>query len=436
LRLVIRTFEIAYEFIRLAPRRPIAVPCSFFEPPGSIAVSVFSAPPAPTHRVRIGGTEVTLLGTAHVSRQSVEDVRAALASENYDAVAVELCQPRYQHLTGDHDWRELDLLQVIRSGRAGLVAAQLALSAYQKRLADQLGVEPGGEMRAAIDGAQAKGLPLWLIDRNIGITMKRLVRSVPWYQRSLLFTGILGTFLTRGRIEEQEIERLKEGDLLESSLTEFAEKSPRLYRTLIEERDRYMAARLRERVTESRPQRVLAVVGAGHLKGLSERLAENSDPAAECQALETVPPPGRFIHILPWLIVAIILAGFAIGFARGPELGWRLVAEWVLINGTLTAIGAVLARAHPLTIVTAFFASPLTSLNPTIGAGMVTAAVQTVLRPPHMSDFDTVREAITTLRGWWANRVARILLVFVLCTVGSASATYIAGFRIFQHLAG
>jgi pheromone shutdown-related protein TraB len=384
----------------------------------------------------VGDTEVTLLGTAHVSRQSAEDVAAAVASGDYDAIAVELCEPRYKHLVNEHDWRELDLLQVIRSGRAGLVAAQLALSAYQKRLADQLGVEPGAEMKAAVEGARERRLPLWLVDRNIGVTMRRVVRAVPWWQRWSLMSGLLTTFLSRGQIEERQIESLKEGDLLEATFTEFAEQSPKLYESLVAERDRYMAARLHEQIAAERPKRVLVVIGAGHLQGLAEQLKSASDPAATRAALDTVPPPTRLRRALPWVVVGIILFGFTLGFLRGPELGWRLVAEWVLINGTLSALGAIIALAHPLAVVTAFVAAPLTSLNPTIGAGMVVAAVQTALAPPHMNEFDSVRDEITHLKGWWTNRVARILLVFVLCTLGSASATYIAGFRIFEQLTG
>jgi pheromone shutdown-related protein TraB len=393
-------------------------------------------PLPPTSTVRVGDTEVTLLGTAHVSHQSAEDVRTAIETGNYDVVAVELCQPRYDGLTGKQDWRELDLLQVIRSGRTGLVAAQLALSAYQKRLADQLGIEPGAEMRAAIDGAAAHALPLWLIDRNVGVTLKRIVRSVPWYHRWTLLTGLVATFLTRADVRAEDIESLKQGDMLEHTFTEFAEKSPRLYEALIAERDRYMAARLRELLAGARPARVLAVIGAGHLRGVTEQLGSDSDPFSERAVLEVIPPPGRVLRILPWAVVAIILTGFALGFARSPELGLRLVTEWVIINGSLTAIGALLARAHPVTVITALLAAPLTSLNPTIGAGMVTAAVQTTVSPPHMSDFDSVREQITQLKGWWTNRVARILLVFVFCTIGSASGTYIAGFRIFEQLVG
>jgi pheromone shutdown-related protein TraB len=385
--------------------------------------------------VRVDGCDVTLLGTAHVSRRSEDDVRQALDSDAFDAAAVELCTPRLERLTGADDWREFDLLRIVRSGRAGMVAAQLALSAYQKRLADQLGVEPGGEMKAAVEAARARELPLWLIDRNIGVTLRRLVRSVPWYQRWFLVTGILATFLSRSDLEESDIERLKEGDILESTFTEFAERSPALYRVLIAERDRYMAATLRERIQATTPARVLAVVGAGHVDGIARHLADIDEPEAVRAELDRLPPRGRLLRVLPWVVVGVILAGFALGFARSPQFGLRLVGEWVLINGTLTAIGAILARAHPLTVVTGFVAAPLTSLNPTIGAGMVTGAVEALLRRPRVSDFDHLREEIGQPRRWWRNRVTRILLVFLFCTAGSAAATYIGGARILEQLA-
>jgi len=402
--------------------------------PVAEATPTESAPPRRV--VEVDGSRVTLLGTAHVSHESVEDVRRELRDGDYDAVAVELCQPRYARLTGTDDWRDIDLFRIIRSGRMGMVAAQLALSAYQKRLAEQIGIEPGAEMRAAVEGAAGQGRPVWLIDRNIGVTLKRLVRRVPWYQRWPLMMGILSTAMSRGEVETDDIEQLKEGDILESTFSEFAERSPRLYDTVVTERDRYMAASLREQITRERPTHVLAVIGAGHLRGLAERLAgpPGTPPAEERAVLDRLPPPGRMLRILPWVVVAIILAGFAIGFTRGQDIGWRLVGDWVVINGTLTAVGAVLARAHPLTVVTAFVAAPLTSLNPTIGAGMVTAAIQTAIRPPLMRDFDELRERITEIRYWWSNRLTRVLLVFVFCTAGSAAATYIAGFRIFGQL--
>ncbi|MEX2576307.1 MAG: TraB/GumN family protein, partial [Halofilum sp. (in: g-proteobacteria)] len=370
---------------------------------------------APGRSVMVDGTEVVLLGTAHVSQQSAEDVRQALDESEHEAVAVELCEPRYQRLIGTDDWHDVDLFRIVRSGRAGMVAAQLALSAYQKRLADQLGVEVGGEMRAAVEAAEGRALPVWLIDRNIGVTLRRVVRAVPWYQRWTLLSGLLASLVARPQFDEESIEELKQKDILESTFTEFARQSPALYEVLISERDRYMAARLREELAARPAKRVLAVVGAGHVSGIAEQLerSPSEDPTREREALDIIPPRGKLIRVLPWLVVAVIISGFAIGFSRNPELGWRLVSEWVVINGGLAALGTAIARGHPLTIATAFVAAPLTSLNPTIGTGMVTGAVETFLRRPRAGDFETLREQLARPRDWWSNRVTRILLVFV-----------------------
>jgi len=396
-----------------------------------------ASPAGPMETVQLNGSRITLLGTAHVSRASVEEVRSQIESGAYDAVAVELCASRYRSLTQADDWEQTDLFRIIREGRAGMLASHLALSAYQQRLAEQLGVDPGAEMRAAIESTRDRDLPLWCIDREVGITLKRLLWGVPWLQRFALMGGILTSFLSRERVSEDEIERLKEGDMLESTFGEFADHSPKLFEHLVGERDRYMVARLRQE-TEDRPgQNVLVVIGAGHLNGMVEALRRESDgpdPAAEIAELDRIPPKKRWLRAIPWLVVAAVVVGFVLGFQRSPELGMRLVSEWVLINGALSALGAALAAAHPLTVIGAFVAAPLTSLNPTVGAGMVVAAIETGLRKPRVGDFTGLRRQVTHLRGWWKNRVARILLVFVLSTIGSAAGTYIAGFRIIEKL--
>ncbi len=385
-----------------------------------------------------GDRRITLLGTAHVSRASADKVHQLLASGEYDAVAVELCPSRHNAILNPDSLAQMDLFQVIRQGKVPMVTASLALGAYQQRLAEQFGIEPGAEMRAAVEIAQRDGLPVLLIDREIGTTLKRIYRNVPWWKRFYLFSGLLASLVSSEKVTEEEIERLKEGDILETTFAQFADQEKELFEPLIDERDRYMAARLLEAVENTEHRHILAVVGAGHLQGIRKYLQHHplAEPAQVIRELDRLPPPSRWPQVIPWAIVALILLGFTIGFLRSPELGWQMVADWVVINGGLAALGAAIALAHPLTIIGAFLAAPLTSLNPTIGAGMVTAAIETWLRKPTVSDFSQLRKDVSHLKGWWHNRVARIFLVFILSTLGSAAGTYLAGFRIFGRLSG
>lgn len=386
------------------------------------------------------GVRFTVLGTAHVSRSSAEEVERLIATGQFDAVAIELDANRYSAITEPDRWLQLDLFKVLREGKAGMVTANLALGAFQQRLADQLGIEPGQEMRVAIKAAKQAELPLLLIDRDIGITLRRIYRNVPWWQRLTLVGGLLASVLSREEISEEEIEKLKEGDILEATFAEFAESSAALYTPLITERDIYMAARVEQETLESAAvmKHVLIILGAGHLKGFIEHLSKGSDrPTQELIGeLEQVPRARRWPKMLPWGIVALVLAGFVIGFSRSQELGLQLIGDWIVINGGLAGLGALIALAHPVTILGVIIAAPLTSLNPLIGAGFVAAAIELWLRKPSVGDFSNLRKDVTKATGWWRNRVARTLLVFFLATLGSAAGTYLAGFRIFGRLFG
>ena len=386
--------------------------------------------------VQLGNTSVTLLGTAHISRSSAEQVAAELDSKAYQAVAVELCPSRFEALTNPDRLAQLDLMQVLRQGKASMVMANLAMAAYQQRLGEQLGIEPGAEMRMAVTQAEVHELPVVLIDREIGITLKRTARNLSWWRRAILFTGLISSLVSREEVSEEDIEHLKEGDVLETTFAEFAHDREDLFQPLIAERDRYMAAKLRHAANEHPGRPILAVVGAGHLNGIARHLEDTEDPAAALNELDKIPDKARWPKFIPWLIVALVMTGFYLGFTRNPDLGWQLVRDWVVINGGLSALGALLAAAHPLTVVTAFVAAPITSLNPTIGAGMVTAAAELWLRKPRVADFGNLRHDTTRLRGWWHNRVSRTLLVFLLSTLGSAAGTYIAGFLIYDRLSG
>lgn len=391
----------------------------------------------PTEVIQVGNSKITLLGTAHVSQTSADTVASLLQTGAYNAVAVELCPSRYNALIEPESLAKMNLMDVFRQGKAAMVMANLAMGAYQQRIADQFGIQPGAEQRMAISQAQEKNLQVLLIDREIGTTLKRTAHNLPWWKRWTLFTGLLLSLFSKEDVNEEEIEQLKQGDMLETTFSEFAHDRQDLYQPLIAERDQYMAARLLQEARENQHESILAVIGAGHLKGITKQLQQGiAQPAQTIKQLDQLPAPSRWPKLIPWIIVALVITGFIIGFMRSPELGWQLLSSWVLINGTLSAIGAAIAAAHPLTVLTAFVAAPITSLNPTIGAGMVTAAVELWLRKPTVSDFESLRSDTTGILGWWKNRVSRTLLVFLLSTLGSAIGTYVAGFRIIDHLSG
>lgn len=388
----------------------------------------------PVKIVERDGVRYTLLGTAHISQASVDAVRALIASGRFDTVAVELDHARHRALTGADTLNELDLFAIIRGGKAGLVAANLALAAYQRRLAEQLGIEPGAELKAACNSADDAQLRLWLIDRDIGITLRRAWNSLGWWSRAKLASGLGASLLFDSTVEQDEIERLKEGDLLESSFGEFARQSPPLFTALIDERDHYMAARLREHSAQGEAREVLAVVGAGHLNGLAQALQSDQGVPAELRAeLDSTPETSR----IPWFTIALsafLLGGFAWGFARGDGLGMQLALGWVLTTGTLGAVGCLIAGGHPFSVLAAFIASPLTPLHPALSSGMVSAAVEAWLRKPTYRDFLYLRDDTLTLKGWWRNRVARVMVNFFLTNLGTALGVWIAGAAILGKL--
>lgn len=406
-----------------------------------------TASPDPLHGqpheiVERDGIRYTLLGTAHVSRASVDAVRAAVASGDYDSVAVELDAGRLQSLTDPDTLARLDLVKVVREGKTHLFAANLALAAYQRRLAEQLGVEPGEELKAGALDAQARGLPVHLIDREVGLTFKRALQSLGWWQRTKVGAGILASMFGDEDVGDDEIEKLKQGDMLESSFGEFANESPQLYQAIIAERDQYMASALRQvaagkPVDAGSPYRVLAVVGAGHLPGLARHLKDDTaDPAELRRSLEVVKAKSRF----PWMEVIIgvfLIGGFAWGFWQGGvDVGSDLLLQWVLATGVLGAIGCAIAGGHPLSILAAFVSSPLTPLHPALASGTVSAFVEATLRKPTYADFMALRDDVQTMRGWWKNRVARVLLNFFLTSLGTAIGVWTGGLRMLGKLVG
>ena len=398
-------------------------------------MSEIPAESQPIEEIQVNNTKVTIIGTAHVSKASADAVRELIDSNRFDVIAIELCDGRYKSIVNPNSLADMDLFEVIKAKKASMVAASLALGAYQQRLAEQFDVQPGEEMRVAIDLAEKNDLHLELIDRDVGITLKRLYRNIPWWRKLYVISGLIASVMTNEKVTEEEIEKLKTGDMLENTFAQFATSAYDLFSPLIAERDQFMSAKLRQAVERHPNKNILAVVGAGHLAGIKEELSNgNANPQSTISELTHLPKGSSIGKFIPWIIVALVLSGFAYGFSKSTDLGWSLVLDWVLINGGLSALGAAIAGAHILTVITAFLAAPLTSLNPAIGAGVVTSAVELYLRKPTIKDFENVRLDTTKLSGWRSNRVARLILVFLLSTLGSVFGTYIAGFQIFDAL--
>ncbi len=364
------------------------------------------------------GKEILLIGTAHVSQKSVEEVERIIRQERPDTVCVELDESRHKMLIDNSAWRNLDIFQVIRQKRTLFLLSSLALSAYQRRLGEKLGVRPGAELLAAVKTAEEVGSQLVLADRDVQATLKRTWANLSFLDKMQMAAGLLTAPFAVEDIDEQRIEDLKDRDTIGEMMHEVAEQMPRVKKPLIDERDHFLMSRIQE----APGQKIVGVVGAAHVAGMIEKLGTPAD----YEHLSQIPPPGRLMQILKWVIPTLMLAAFFIGYQRhgGQGLEQMLVA-WVLPNAICAGLLSVVALAHPLTVLTAFVTSPLTSLNPTIGAGMVAGLVEAMLRKPTVKDCEEVQFALRSPKTVYRNRVTRVLLVAVAATLGSALGAWI-----------
>jgi pheromone shutdown-related protein TraB len=373
----------------------------------------------PIHYLTHGDKTVILVGTAHVSQQSVDLVKRVIEDEKPDTVCVELCAGRFQNLRQQDSWQQTDIIKVIKEKKAFLLLSNLILASFQKRIAAKLDIRPGQEMIQAIETAEKQGATVHLADRDVRITLARTWGQMGWWTRLKLLFQLVLSYGDADAIEPAEVERLKQQDVLESILAEVGRSMPTVRRTLIDERDLYLAAKIRTAPGE----KIVAVVGAGHLTGI----VKNWDQAVALDELETLPPKGHLKHFFKWAIpigiVGLLLYGFLKG---GTDVGAGMLVWWVGANGLLAGLGALLALAHPLTILSSVLAAPLTSLNPMIAAGWVSGLVEALTRKPQVKDFESLQEDIQSLKGFWRNKVTRILLVVAFTNIGSAAGTFVA----------
>ena len=383
--------------------------------------------PASVHHITIEGKNIYLVGTAHVSKKSVEDVSNTIETVNPDAICVELCAARHKAIVQRDNWKQMNIFKIIKEKKAVFLLAQLIMSSFYRRIGEQLGVQPGAEMVEGIKQAEKTGAELVLADRDIEITLKRVWRNLNFFNKLKMASHILATLFVGEKIDESLIEKIKEQDQLETIMETFSESFPEVKKRLIDERDIYLAQKIRSAPGTT----IVAVVGAGHVPGIQQHIHKN-EPIAP---LVEVPPKSIIPAILKWAIPALILTLLVTGFFKGGrQHSVESIYIWILVNGILSAVGAAIALAHPLTILATFIAAPITSLNPTIAAGWVSGLVQTWVKKPTVSDLEDLPNAISSVKGFWMNPVSKILLVVVLANLGSSLGTFISGSWIAARL--
>lgn len=376
-----------------------------------------------------GDRRLVLVGTAHISRESRDLVTRVIDEEKPDCVCVELDAKRHESLTKPQRWESLDLRELIRKKQLSTLLANLVLASYQKKLGEQLGMRPGEELLAAVRAAEKCGCRLELCDRDIRVTMRRAWHSTSFWKKGYLLSSLFVSMFDRTEMTEEKLTELKKSDVLSELMKEMGDALPELKNALIDERDTFLA----EKIKGVEGKNIVAVVGAGHVAGIVQALTE--DRSDRMEEINVIPPVPRYWKVIGWSIPAIILASIGwIAWNKGGVVARDNVLYWIVANGLPSAVGALIALAHPLTIVGAFAAAPITSLTPVIGAGYVTAFLQAMLQPPVVREFETVLDDMSTMGGWWRNKLLKVFLAFLLPGIGSMIGTWVGGYEIISNV--
>ncbi len=384
---------------------------------------------ADVHTLTHGDQTILLIGTAHISQESVDLVQEVISLEKPDCVCIELDEKRYTALTQKKKWQSLDLKQIIKNKQLATLMINLLMASYQKKLGDQLGVKPGAELLSATRAAEAHDIPISLCDRDVRITLRRAWKSTSFFKKGYLLATLFASLFDSTEISEEKLAEMKQKDVLADLMDEMGHTLPDVKKVLIDERDIYLS----EKIKAAEGNRLVAVVGAGHVAGIIKIFQE--DRSAELKEISTIPPISKVWKCIGWSIPTLIIGSLVvIGVQKGASVAGANLLYWILANGIPSAIGGMLAFANPLTVIGAFAAAPITSLTPVIGAGYVAAFIQVMRTPPVVKEFETVTEDMGTLMGWWRNKLLRLFLVFLFTGLGSSVGTYIGGYEIVKNL--
>lgn len=382
--------------------------------------------PQTQKRLNLNGREIVLVGTAHVSAESISEVNDTIENEKPDTVAIELDKKRLASLEDPESWRKMDIIQVLKKKQGFLMLANIVLAGYQKRMGQSAGVKPGDEMVAAINKAKELNIPQVMVDREIATTLRRAWAVNSLWGKCKLLSALIASAFSKEETDPAEIEKLKQSSEMDSMMQELADYMPKVKQVLIDERDRYLASH----IWECNGNKVLAVLGAGHLPGVEAHLKKIAagEEKTDCSDIDIIPKKSVGAKIATWIIPVLIVALIVLGFVfGGRKTGTDMIKTWILNNSILAAIGTLLAGGHPLTILAAFVSAPITSLCPAVGVGLVAGLVQAFVGKPKVEDMENLQTDSNTFKGFYKNRILKVLLVFVLSSVGSAIGTFTAG---------
>ena len=372
--------------------------------------------------------EIILVGTAHISQVSKDLVHETIENESPDTVCVELDEGRLKSIQDPNRWKNTDLRDVIKKKQLATLIANLVLGSYQKRMGAQTGVKPGSELKEAVDVANKKNIPIVLADRDIKITLKRTWACTPWYRKFSLLGGLFASIFDKTEISEEELQKIKEKDALNSMMQEFGNTFPEVKQVLIDERDQFLASKIKN----AQGNKVVAVIGAGHMRGIASIIEEDKELPSE-ESISVIPKGTVIWKILGWSITLAIIASIAlVGYFAGIEKAGQLSLQWVMFTGGGAMLGAIIAGGHPLTILVALVMAPFTGLTPLIGVGFFTALTQVYVRPPRVSEMETLTDDIWQVRRWWKNRVTRVILCFLCPGIPAIIGKILAIFKIYQ----
>ena len=372
--------------------------------------------------------EIILIPTAHVSKQSVLDVKELIENEKPNSVCIELDKQRFDSLNNKNDWQKTDVIQVIKDKKVFLLLVNMLLSSYQRKIASDVDSVVGQEMIQAIDSANDISARLVLADRHIQTTFMRIWRKLRFIEKLKLLYMLLFSSLDDEKLTTEKIEELKGHDMLESALAEINQSLPTVATVLIDERNQYLA----NKIKNAPGKKIIAVLGAAHVPGITKEIYLEQD----MQELSSIPTKSLWSKLKGWIIPAIIISLILYSFLNSFQMGLSQLKSWILYNGTFSALGCLLLMAHPLTILTAFIVAPITSLNPLLAAGWFAGIVEAMIKKPTVADMQNVYRDITTLKGILSNRFIKILAIVIVANVFSTIATFISGMDIIERLWG